>query len=99
MSRTSSRVGLNIFRLLPVFAEVADQALGAARFARETHVASVQDEPVMRVLEILRRGKFQQFFFNGKYILAGCEAGAVRDAEDVRIDGDCRLPERGIEHD
>ena len=34
-----------------------------------------------------------------EHVLAWREAGAVGDPEDVRVDRDRRLPERGVEHD
>src|SRR4026209_290436 len=99
ISRTSSRDGLNIvLRLLPVFAQVADQALRAAGLAREAHVAPVQDEPVVRVLQVLRRRELQKLVFYGNDILSWSETGAVRDAEDVGVDRHRGLAERGVPH-
>src|SRR3954469_19406268 len=59
---TWSRVGSNIsgLGLLPILAEIADQALGAARLARDAHVAPVQDQPMMRVLQELGRRELHQ---------------------------------------
>src|SRR5437899_12093506 len=100
-SRTCSREGSNIsgLGLLPILAEVADQALRAARLARDAHIAAVQDQPVMRILLEFRRRELQQPVFHLARILAGRDAGAVGDAEDVRIDCDRRLPERRVQHD
>src|SRR5262245_64651075 len=65
ISRTSARVGLNIvLRLLPVLAQVADQALRAAGLAREAHVAPVQDEPVVRVLEKFGRRELEKLLLH-----------------------------------
>src|SRR5687767_4529418 len=98
ISRTSSRDGLNILGLLPVFAKVADQALRAAGLAREAHVAPVQDQPVVGVLEEFRRRELQEFLFYFQSIFARREAGAVGDAEDVRVDRHGGLTERGVQH-
>src|SRR5690349_9754334 len=97
VSRTWSRLGLNT-RLLPEFAKVADQALWAAGLARDAHVAPVEDQPVVRVLQELRRRELEQLLLDLQRILARREVGAIRDAEDMRVDRDRRLPERGIQH-
>src|SRR5690349_11277680 len=98
ISRTSSRDGLNIvLRLLPVFAQIADRALGAAGLARKADVAPVQDEPVVRVLQVLGRRELQQLVFYGNDILSRGETGTVRDAEDVRVHRYCVLAERRVE--
>ena len=42
--------------LVPILAELADHATRALRLARLAHVASMKDQPVMRVLpELIRR--------------------------------------------
>src|SRR5436305_4255727 len=94
VSRTCSRVGLNTC-LLPEFAEVADQAVGAAGLPRDADIAPVQDQPVMRVLHELRRRELQQLVLDLAGILPRREASAIRDAKDVRVDGDRRLAEGG----
>src|SRR5688572_1754252 len=84
MSRTCSRVGLNIAPgLAPEFTQVPDQAFRAAGLARQAYVAPVQDQPVVRVLEVLGGGEFQQFLFNSKNVFPRRQSGAIRDAEDV----------------
>src|SRR5581483_2718123 len=72
VSRTWSRVGSNISGpgLLPVLAQVADQALRAARLARYAHVATVQDQPVMRVLQEFGRRELHQAVLDLARILA-----------------------------
>src|SRR6185436_20106644 len=99
ISRTCSRVGSNILRLSLELAQIADDAARAIRLAREAHVAPVQDQPVVRVLEELGRGELQQSLLYGKDVLAWREAGPVGDAEDVRVDRHGRLAERGVQHD
>src|SRR6476620_12640494 len=99
ISRTSSRDGLNIvLGLLPVFAQVEDQALRAAGLAREAHVAPVQDEPVVGVFQVLGRRELQKFVFYGNNIFSWSETGAIRDAEDVGVDRHGGLAERGVQH-
>src|SRR6185503_6582476 len=56
--------------LLAELAELADQALRAAGLARDAHVAAVQDQPVVRVLEKLRRGEFQELLLHLERVLA-----------------------------
>jgi hypothetical protein len=59
----------------------------------------VQDQPVVRVApERLRHDLFQLRFdiIDG---LAGREAGAVANPEDVRVDRERFLTEGGVEHD
>src|SRR5258708_23006545 len=97
-SRTCSRLGSNMrtVRVLfpglrPELAQVADQAARAAGLACKADVATVQDEPVVRVLEELGRREFQQLLFHLERILAGGDAGPVGDAEDVRVDRHRRL--------
>src|SRR5262245_32831602 len=96
VSRTSSREGLNILRLWPELAKVADQALRAARLAREADIAPVQDQPVVGVLQVFRRSELQQLLFDREHVFPRRDAGAVRDAENVRVDRHRRLPERGV---
>src|SRR5260221_4836185 len=93
VSRTCSRVGLNIsgLGLLPELAEIADQALRTAGLARGADVASVQDQPMMRVLEELGRRELKEPVLHLARILAGGESRAIGDAEDVRIDRHGRL--------
>jgi hypothetical protein len=59
----------------------------------------VQDQPVVRVAAEFLRNACLEAAFHREHVLAGREAGAVGDPEDVRVDRDRRLPERGVEHD
>src|SRR3954470_441924 len=97
VSRTCSRVGSNIPGLRLELAKVADQALRAARLAREADVAPVQDQPVVGVLEKFRRRELQQPVLDFPRILSRGEAGPVGDAEDVGVDRHGGLAESGIE--
>ena len=110
--RASSRVGANtsvrpcalrcgggVFVARSRSRRVADRALGALRRARDADVAAVQDQPVMRVLPELVRHDLHQPRLDLERVLAGRESRAVRDAEDVRVDGDRRLAERDVQHD
>src|SRR4051794_30148375 len=99
ISRTCSRDGSNILRLALELAQVADEALRAAGFAREAHIAAMQDQPVMRVLQELRRRRLEKLLFHFNDILSGREPCAVRDAEDVRVDGHGGLAEGRVEDD
>src|SRR5687768_697533 len=97
ISRTSSRLGLNTgFR--PELAQVADQALRAAGLAREADVAPVQDQPVMRILQVLRRGELEQLELHFERVLARRNSRAIRNAENMRIDRHRRLAEGGVQH-
>src|SRR6266850_7792719 len=72
--------------LRPEFAQVADQAGRAAGRARQADVAAVQDQPMVRVVQVFRRRELEQLLLDLERILARGEAGAVGDAEDVRVD-------------
>src|SRR5688572_13401802 len=95
IARAWSREGSNIFGLRPELAQVADQALRAARLAREADVAPVQDQPVVRVLQVFRRRELEEFFLDRQNILAGRDAGAIGHPEYVRVDRHGGLAERG----
>src|SRR5215472_5266787 len=99
VSRTCSRVGSNILRLAPEFAKIPDQAPGTLGLARHAHVASVQDQPVVRVLQEFLGGEFEKLHFHFEWILARRDSRSIRYAEDVRIDRHRQLAERSIEHD
>ncbi len=86
-------------RLLPVFAQIADQTRRAVRLARLAHVTAVQDQPVVRVQFEFIRHEFKQLLFDRDDVLAGCDAGAVGDAKNMRVDRDGRLAERDVEYD
>ena len=85
--------------LLPVFAQVGDDAGATAWPAGDAGIAPVQDQPVVRVVHELLRHHPQQTLFDLVDVLAGCDAGAVGDAKDMGIDGNGRLAEGGVEDD
>src|SRR5687767_6568320 len=99
VSRTCSRLGSNILGLLPELAQVADHALRAAGLARDAGIAAVEYEPVVRVLEEFGGRELHQLQFYFEGILPRRQSGPVGDAEEVRVDGDHGLAERGVEHD
>ena len=85
--------------LVLILAQIGDDTIGAFRFARLADIAPVQDQPVMGVLFVFVRRKFEQFFLHLERRFARREPGAVADAENVRIDRNRRLTERGIQND
>src|SRR5262245_34605852 len=86
ISRTWSRDGSNIPGLTFEFALVADDALRAAGLAREADIAAVQDQPVVRIHQVLGRRELEQLLFHFQRVLARREPGAVGDAENVCVD-------------
>src|SRR5512132_1853324 len=97
LGRRRGEVGT--LRLRLEAADVANEAHRAARLLRLTHVAAVQDQPVVGVAQPSLRRPRQQRGFHLQRRLARSEAGAVGHSEDVRIDGDRRLAERYVEYD
>ncbi len=85
-------------RLLRPLAQVGDDAFLAQRLARDARVASVQDQPVVRVQFVVRRDHRFQFLLDLERIFSRRQPGAVADAEDVGVDRDGRLAERDVEH-
>jgi len=53
----------------------------------------------MRVAEVLRRHGLDEAVLDRARVLARRHAGAVGDAEDMRIDRDRRFAEGDVEHD
>ena len=74
-----------------------DGAAAALRHARQADVAAVQDQPVVRVVQVLRRHALEQLQLDRQRRLARRQAGAVGDAEHVRVDRQRRLAERHVE--
>src|SRR3546814_5180545 len=60
----------------------------ALRPARLAGIAAVQDQPVMGVQQPLGRDHAHQRVLDRARRPAGCDAGAVADAEDMRVAGD-----------
>src|SRR5438105_15509642 len=86
-------------RLLRPAAEIIDQADLAARLARKTRVAAVQDQPVMRVPHELWRHHLLEPELNFERRIARREGGAVTDSKNMGVDRHGVLAERHIEHD
>ena len=59
----------------------------------------MQNQPVMRIAAEGLRDDLLQLGFDDLDRLAGREAGPVAHAEDVGVDGEGLLAERGVEHD
>ena len=53
----------------------------------------------MRIVQVLGRHDLEQMILDVAHVLAGREARAIRDAEDVGVDRDRRLPERRVQDD
>lgn len=79
--------------------EIIDGAVDAVWLSRLADIASVENEPVMRVLDVLLGDGFFEFSFDFIDIFTLCQSGAVADAEDMSVDGDGRLSEEYIEDD
>jgi hypothetical protein len=58
----------------------------------------MQDQPVMRIAAERLGRDLVQPKFDFERVLARCKAGAVADAEDVRIDGERLFAERSVQH-
>src|SRR5690606_22096730 len=96
-ARLRPLTGLDQCRLRRVLAQVRDDALRAIGLAGLAYVAAVQDQPMMRVLlELVGRRPVQRVLDVARR-LARREVRAVRDAKDVRVDGDRRLAERRVQ--
>src|SRR5476649_2109692 len=85
-------------RLRLELADVVDDAARALGLARLAGVSAVQDQPVVRVQAEFLGHPLQQLQLHFERVLAGREAGAVADPEDMRVDGDGRLAERHVHH-
>lgn len=81
-----------------VFAQVLDPTASALRLARLADVAAMQDQPVVGIEQVLARHELQQFLLHLQNVLSRCYAGAVGDAEDMRVHRHGQLPEGGVEH-
>ena len=82
-----------------VAAEVDHRAAPAFGQPRLAGVAAVQDQPVMRVAAEGLGHDLLELRLDLVDGLARREAGAVADAEDVGVDRERLLAERGVEHD
>jgi hypothetical protein len=82
-----------------VFTQVLDDTAATARFARNTGITAMQDQPVVGILFEFLRYQSLQTVFDFQYVLAGSYAGAVGYPENMRIHGDGRLTERRVKDD
>ena len=82
-----------------VAAEVDHRAAPAFGQPRLAGVAAVQDQPVVRVAAERLRHDFLELGLDLVDRLARRQAGAVADAEDMRVDREGLLAERCVEHD
>src|SRR5262249_32922967 len=80
------------------FADIGNQAFLAQRPARHAGVASVQDQPVVRVALVLVGHHLVELLLDLERGLAGRKSGAVADPEDMSIDRDGRFTERDVKH-
>src|SRR5581483_243788 len=86
------------FGLFSIFTQIADQTLRATRLAGDADVASMQNQPVMHVLQVLGRRELDEPVLHLARVLARRDAGAVRDAKNMRIDRHGRLAEGRVQH-
>lgn len=84
--------------LVLVVAQVFDPATSAAGFTRLANIASVEDEPVMRVQQISLGHELQQCLLHLDHVLSRGDAGAVAYPENVGIHGHGQLAERSVKH-
>src|SRR5690606_16915735 len=77
---------------------LADRAAPAFGLARLADIAAVQDQPVMGMEHESRRHLLLQSLFHFERGLAGGEAGAVADAEEMGIHRGGGLLEPDIDH-
>ena len=71
----------------------------ALRASRDARVAPMQDQPVVRVAQVVRWNHRKQAVLDLPHVASRCQPGAVGDAEDVRIHRYRRFAERRIQHD
>src|SRR5437773_10222440 len=86
-------------RLVPVLAEVPDDAGGTGRLTCGADVAPVQDQPVVGVLAELGRRIGDERVLDFARRVARREPGAIGNTEDVCVDRDLRLAEHHVEDD
>src|SRR5712671_693033 len=84
---------------MTILAKVLDGAGRTGRIARLAYVTSVQNQPVMRVLEILGRYEFQQLLLHRPRRLSGRQTRAIRDPEYVGVHRDGGFAERRVQND
>jgi len=80
-------------------ADIHNHALRAVGLAGFAHVATMQDQPVVGTVLPVRGDELHQAVFNFADGLAGGQADAVGDAEDVGVHGNRRFAKDGVEDD
>ena len=90
--RRPQSLGRRGLRLEP--APLGDDAAIAFGLPRLADIAAVKDQPVVGVEQVLLRHHLEQPHLDLERRLARREAGAVGDAEDMRVDRDGRLRRR-----
>ena len=68
---------------MPILAQIENDAVAATWVAGHTNVTAMQDQPVMRVVFEFVGHELQQFLLHFDDVPAGCDAGAIGDAEDM----------------
>src|ERR1700738_3963816 len=86
-------------RLLRPAAEIVDQAYLAARLARQTGVAAMQDQPVMCVQHELGRNHTLETKFHLERRIARRQTCPIADAKHVGVYSHGVFAERHVEHD
>ena len=76
-----------------VFAEVFDNAIITIGLAGLADISTVKNQPVMCAQHKLLRCGSKQAFFHFQYGFAFCDAGAVGNPVDMRINRDSRMTE------
>src|SRR4051812_47455273 len=80
-------------------AEIVDETHRTSRRARQTGVATVQNQPVMRVQHEFFRDHALQTKLYLKWIFARRHSGAIANTKHVRVDGHGMLAESHVEYD
>jgi len=81
-----------VFELAKVF----DDARSAARFARHTHISTVQYQPVVRIHFEFIGNELEKFILYLANVFAGGDFCPVRDAKDMSVNRDSWMTECGI---
>lgn len=53
---------------------------------------------MMRIVQEFGRNELEQFFFHFRDVFPGCNPCAIGDPEDMSVDRNRRLSERGVEY-
>src|SRR5207253_5011125 len=91
--------GLLRRRLVPILAQVPDDAGGTGGLACSADVTPVQDQPMVGVLAELGRGVGDERVLDFPRRLSRREPGAIGNTENVCVDRDLGLAEHHVEVD